>query len=271
MFGGCQISPENESSDSWKSWKGPKFTSHFRNADQWMESRRTDEGAESLWRIHDKLYDLSSWVNNHPGGSDWIKMTQGTDITEAFEAHHISNKAPQILPKFYVRDAKTPRNAPFTFNPDGFYNKLKAKVRVEIAKLPPGPTTQSLRMVDGLALAAVLLSVLAATMESLLVATLAGLAITTCTVCAHNFFHQKDSWRMYLFSLSGLSVREWRISHALSHHLFTNTKYDLEVMLFEPILMWLPDPNKTFIARFVSWLYSPIVYLFIFHVQMVSR
>lgn len=43
---------------------------------RWMESRQTDDNAEGLWRIHDKLYELSSFVDQHPGGSDWIRMTK---------------------------------------------------------------------------------------------------------------------------------------------------------------------------------------------------
>ena len=26
-----------------------------------------DDDCEGLWRIHDDLYDLSGWLNNHPG------------------------------------------------------------------------------------------------------------------------------------------------------------------------------------------------------------
>lgn len=53
-----------------------------------LEGRRKDDGAEGLWRIHDKLYDLESFVENHPGGSEWLVITKGTDITEAFEVFY---------------------------------------------------------------------------------------------------------------------------------------------------------------------------------------
>lgn len=41
-----------------------------------MECRQSDDNAEGLWRIHDKLYELSSFVEQHPGGADWIRMTK---------------------------------------------------------------------------------------------------------------------------------------------------------------------------------------------------
>jgi cytochrome b involved in lipid metabolism len=29
-----------------------------------------------LWRVHDALYDLSSFVDVHPGGSEWLRLTK---------------------------------------------------------------------------------------------------------------------------------------------------------------------------------------------------
>lgn len=42
----------------------------------WLNARRLDDNAEGLWRIHDRLYDLSSFINKHPGGKDWLEMTK---------------------------------------------------------------------------------------------------------------------------------------------------------------------------------------------------
>ena len=41
---------------------------------------------------------------------------QGTDVTEAFEAHHVSTAAVHMLKHFYVRQARTQRNSPYTFD-----------------------------------------------------------------------------------------------------------------------------------------------------------
>lgn len=42
----------------------------------WLAGKRLDDGAEGLWRIHDGLYDLSTFVDNHPGGKDWLELTK---------------------------------------------------------------------------------------------------------------------------------------------------------------------------------------------------
>lgn len=34
----------------------------------WLEGKQIDDNAEGLWRVHDKLYDLSDFAKRHPGG-----------------------------------------------------------------------------------------------------------------------------------------------------------------------------------------------------------
>lgn len=43
---------------------------------RWMQSRKRDDNAEGLWRVHDTLYDLTEFIDLHPGGADWIKLTK---------------------------------------------------------------------------------------------------------------------------------------------------------------------------------------------------
>lgn len=91
-------------------------------------------------------------------------------------------------------------------------------------------------------------------------------------ISAHNFFHRRDNMRMYYFNLSFLNYKAWRISHAMSHHLYPNSLHDMEIALFEPILCWFPDANvKGIFQRYASWIYSPIIYTFICLDQLVKR
>lgn len=62
---------------SWSEWKYPEWMDvQFRDGRWWVEQKKKDDGAEGLWRIHDGLYDLSSWVDKHPGGKTWITLTR---------------------------------------------------------------------------------------------------------------------------------------------------------------------------------------------------
>lgn len=117
------------------------------------------------------------------------------------------------------------------------------------------------------------ISALSAKTNSYLVAAVAGLFLNWTVIAAHNFFHQKDNLRMRLFNLSLMSYREWRISHALSHHIYPNTLHDVEISFFEPFLSWTPSPNVKLIGfgKYLYWIFSPLVYVFIFHFEFLKR
>lgn len=256
---------------SYETWEPPRWRSPFRTWNRWMESRKDLEGAQLLWRVHDKLYDLSHFSRSHPGGSEWILLTKGTDITEAFEAFHLSEAAEKMLPSFYVREAPTPRNSPFTFKNDGFYRTLKSRVRKMIHPSERGPAVSSRLFLDFLCISYLFFCILMSMSGRYSFGAVAGFFLSLTTVCAHNFFHQRDNFRMYYFNLSLLSARDWRVTHALSHHIFPNSHHDMEIALFEPFLRWLPDPRKSALLSYASWFYSPIVYAVIFHVQGATR
>ena len=56
----------------------------------------------------------------------WIELTNGTDVTEVFEASHLNMKLTRsILDKYYICDADCPRVGPVaTFDANGCVQKL---------------------------------------------------------------------------------------------------------------------------------------------------
>ena len=80
----------------------------------------------------------------------------------------------------------------------------------------------------------------------------------------------KDNFRMYYFDISIMSSKEWRISHVLSHHMYPNTIWDMEIYVIEPFLQFLPNP-KTYLYRFMLLLNIPIVWSLSFLGQGVKR
>lgn len=132
---------------------------------------------------------------------------QGTDITEAFETHHISTRAESLLPKFKIREAKEPRNVRLTFADDGFYRTLKRRVREKLPEIDRSSIATSRLIIDSLLTAAIVLALGAVKSGSYLVAAASGLCVCWTMIAAHNFFHQKDNWRMRLFNLAFVSYR----------------------------------------------------------------
>ncbi|XP_001842477.2 cytochrome b5-related protein [Culex quinquefasciatus] len=241
------------------------------NIYRWLDGKRADDGAEGLWRIHDTLYDLSDFIGKHPGGKSWLKVTKGTDITEAFETHHIGGKAERMLPLFKVRSASQPRHVRLTFHKDGFYRTLKRKVAVKLKDLDFSPVRRSEQIMDALLVATFGLAFLANIMGSYVVAAVCALFVCWTMICAHNFFHKKDNWRMLFYNLALLSYREMRVAHAMSHHLYPNSILDLEISFYEPWLSWMPLSSKNLLQRYASWGYGLVVYFVSFANEFLKR
>jgi len=237
---------------------------------RWIKCRVKDDNCNGLWRIHDTLYDLSSF--KHPGGQDWITLTKGTDITEAFETMHIQNISSTMLDKFKVEPAIGPRNYRYTFKEDGFYKTLKRKVQPILKKSGTGPSMQTKIIQDTLFAGFVCSFLVLGLFPNTYLTILSGLLLGMCSSCAHNFFHQADkkAWRRFYFDFSLLSHRDWRISHAISHHLYTNSYSDIEVSGIEPFINFLPM-EKNFAQHTLIHIYLyPILFLAFFS-EFVKR
>ncbi|CAK1546128.1 unnamed protein product [Leptosia nina] len=239
-----------------------------KTAHQWIDGKREQDGAEGLWRIHDGLYDFTDFVQSHPGGAQWLECTKGTDITEQFITHHLSGNAEPIIPKYFVRKTKQPRNSPFTFADDGFYSTLKSKIAEKRKEIPKDVRKKSDLITDVLLVLFLIGSPLTCWVwtQNLLLGLASTVAVSyllTClTICGHNYFHRTDSWRMYVFNICGFSYSEWRVTHAMSHHLHTNTAQDIELGLLEPFLQFLPNPNKPILVQMAAF-YYPVIYAFV--------
>ncbi|KAI9358049.1 cytochrome b5 [Pilaira anomala] len=59
----------------------------------------------NLWMvIHNKVYDVSTFAEDHPGGEEAIYDEAGKDATESFEDIGHSDEARELLEQFYIGD-----------------------------------------------------------------------------------------------------------------------------------------------------------------------
>jgi len=67
-----------------------------------------NNNANSCWSVIDtKVYNLTEWINKHPGGSRGILSICGTDGTAAFTRQHGSSKNAQAtLTNYYFAQLK---------------------------------------------------------------------------------------------------------------------------------------------------------------------
>ena len=243
----------------------------------WLDGKRKDDdigGKERhLWRVHDSLYDLRDFIKSHPGGKDVIESTEGIDITEAFEASHPINprKLNAILKKYFVRKIDRPRISRYTFKDDGFYRTLKRKAEPILKEVGTGPSLSITLLQDSLLFLFLSTMVLSGLTNSLLITIFSGIFLGMVFSLSHNFFHQKPTWRMYVWDLSLLSSRDWRITHAFSHHLYTSTFYDVELAGWEPLAVFIPATKKNLIHKTLAPIYIPIIYALVTVLEYIKK
>ncbi|CAH1109798.1 unnamed protein product [Psylliodes chrysocephalus] len=240
------------------------------SSDRWLEEKKDIEGAEGFWRVHDGIYDLTAFVEKHPGGAEWLNLTKGTDITEAFEVHHLTDLPKEMLQKYFVKKAKTKRNSPYTFEEDGFYKTLRREIQPVLKVVPKQSYNNTNFFTDTLMVLTFIFSTFALKHWSFTMGTIGGLLLGMLTVAAHNYLHMRDNLRMYYSQFSLFQVRDWRISHILSHHLYTNTINDLEISMFEPVLQYLPIEKKP-LQKMSSVLLAPLIWITFFHTSLIRR
>ncbi|EMG47333.1 Cytb5 Cytochrome b5 [Candida maltosa Xu316] len=62
---------------------------------------------DDLWVVlNGKVYDITSYIDEHPGGEEVIIDVAGTDATEAFDDIGHSDEAHEILQKLYIGNLK---------------------------------------------------------------------------------------------------------------------------------------------------------------------
>eukprot|EP00411_Alexandrium_monilatum_P022040 CAMPEP_0175210338 /NCGR_PEP_ID=MMETSP0093-20121207/14597_1 /TAXON_ID=311494 /ORGANISM="Alexandrium monilatum, Strain CCMP3105" /LENGTH=441 /DNA_ID=CAMNT_0016503571 /DNA_START=90 /DNA_END=1415 /DNA_ORIENTATION=+ len=206
-------------------------------------SPRSDPSAPcdpNLWYIYGKSYDLSGFVDRHPGGRLAILSGRGRDCTALFESYHPWNDHHRRVLKAF---------GPAPPPPDPFYEDLKAKVR---AVIPQGSKEAKMRWHCLLRLAflwCVMVWLFFYVQTPLACAAAGVLMATVGTRLAHEGAHYQVSRKEWVNRLclflgyfpTGPSMA-WHYRHVISHHAHTNQEHDVDVEY-----IWIAD-------KLPSWL-----------------
>merc|ERR1712203_571985 len=69
------------------------------------EHNKSKGEEKSIWTvIHDKVYDITKFLDEHPGGEEILIENAGIDATENFEDVVHSSDAREMLEEYYVGD-----------------------------------------------------------------------------------------------------------------------------------------------------------------------
>ncbi|KAK8754323.1 hypothetical protein OTU49_015612 [Cherax quadricarinatus] len=65
----------------------------------------THKKSDSCWIvIHDRVYDVTKFLDEHPGGEEVLLEQAGTDATENFEDVGHSTDAREMMKEYYIGD-----------------------------------------------------------------------------------------------------------------------------------------------------------------------
>ena len=219
----------------------------------WMSEKRERDAelwgvdTSKYWIIENKLYDLTPFIDRHPGGSNWLTMTKGQDVTDFFIIHHINEgKAREVLDKYYVGETKN-KVSRFSFEEDGLYRTVKRELLKEMTvKEIQDETTSKIYGIILFVLLCLCIGLSAYTIDAerksylpYFFGALSSLFLISMVGIGHNFIHHKPTVFKYFLTLTGFTHDEWQIMHCLSHHLYPNTELDFEAAALEPIGFFL--------------------------------
>eukprot|EP01132_Coremiostelium_polycephalum_P007883 gene7883-9702_t len=206
----------------------------------WSELAKHNTEDDCWVAIDGKVYDITKWLPQHPGGKEMLILAAGRDITNLFESYHVMSDKPQSLLKNYERGVISSYELPRYVQKSGFYKTLREKVQRHFKQ-----TDQDPQMAVGiftrfaLVYVMVILTYLLAnyTTKNFLLncffALVFGLGQSLFAIhtmhdaCHAAVTHNPSVWKWVGAAfdfITGGSFYAWNHQHVIGHHLYTNVR-----------------------------------------------
>eukprot|EP00178_Gracilaria_changii_P003270 TRINITY_DN147_c0_g2_i2.p1 TRINITY_DN147_c0_g2~~TRINITY_DN147_c0_g2_i2.p1 ORF type:complete len:536 (-),score=131.31 TRINITY_DN147_c0_g2_i2:442-2049(-) len=206
----------------------------------WQQLAQHNHELSAWIAIHGRVYDVTQFVQRHPGGSELLLLAVGRDATDLFESYHPFTDAPnKLLHKMHIGSLGTYEHP--VYKPDsGFYRDACAAVKAYFERSgldSKEPRTAFVRMAPVYALfagafyGAFVAREVALPMRALLAVLMGCAQGMPLTGWMHDASHSalggSERWwwsigRLALDYVSGSSMLSWRNQHVIGHHVYTN-------------------------------------------------
>jgi len=208
-----------------------------------------------MWNIHGKVYDLTNFVEHHPGGSLILNSCKGKkDVSASFESYHSMRdmkKIKSIMKKYEIIGEIACED--FRFHENEFYSTLSKKVRTYFKNRQQSHHAnifwciKSFLQVFLYSTTFYMASYLTylPIYQRILLNMFSGHMFMQCGFgIMHDASHSAVSYNSYVneilsgawHGLAGWDNRIWCQHHVYMHHAYTGTKSDPDVIHFFPVI-----------------------------------
>jgi fatty acid desaturase len=217
--------------------------------------------------INNQCYDISEFMDKHPGGKYLLEMSLGYDVTENFNTHHLSKNAEIFLQnsKHIKKIHKSQLELNNSGNKNFFsqdYHNLKKIVNEKSTSFDDRNLAYRVLWVLFIYMLLYLLN-----MHFMNTTTILLLGIWTFVTLTNTFHCQthndnvKYSFTKYFMDILGASTDVWKYSHNILHHQYTNQINDPDIHHPYPLIRYCASQPKYFYHKF-QLLYAPFLYSF---------
>ena len=249
--------------------------------------------SKKYWRINQKWYDFTTFLNKHPGGAEVLLLSRDRfeDSTYIFESHHLNyKKVRKIIAKYevdyesvvlknggvYGRPNNTSDTAgkhtvhsttPTLLNDTAFYSVMRTRVHDYLKSInhtSGGPTIQCKIYFWITFISWICSFIWLVNSASILSAITTGFTASWLGAFGHNFVHQPKYkfWAYLSLDTIGFASDAWFREHNLQHHMYTNTPWDNHFEGSAPWLITDPTIERNLIQKYIMPYINPILLSF---------
>jgi len=208
----------------------------------WEEVAQHNTEASCWVYIGNTVYDITPWLDRHPGGKEVLLLTAGRDISDLFVTYHpFTDRAAEVIGKYKIGEISSTEFPQFA--PDrGFYQECRQQVGEyfranKLDHKDPKAGVWRLAMFLGLfALSYVVLAQGTAWSWPVRIAAALLLGVTqalpllhTMHDASHLAIGSTPAWWRFMGRLcmdwfAGASIYSWYNQHTIGHHVYTNVQ-----------------------------------------------
>lgn len=206
----------------------------------WEEVAQHNTESSCWVYIGNQVYDITSWLDRHPGGKEILLLTAGRDISDLFVTYHpFTDKAAAVISKYQIGEVSTTEFPQFV--PDrGFYQECRQVVGEYFRKTGydhKDPRSGLWRLGVFFSLAAISWWIMAnGNTHNWATLIIAAMVFGVCQAlpllhsmhdASHLAIGSTPTWwrtvgRLCMDWYAGASLYSWYNQHTIGHHVYTN-------------------------------------------------